>query len=351
MILTMNKNFLCGRNLSLTVAMMLLLLLPLALCTFYSSNRRHYTPKWLHHKVLRRVAPHLRERRDYYYEHTNSSLESNYSTVSSSSLFCEQQGCKRQGELCKGSFSNVDGCIEDCCAYGLECVQTAYGERRCNYNTLDMNCSLDSSLCMRGERCSINGSCVGMYAPGDGCLSDDDCILATNCSNSNHTCVGLQEGAACSPYSYECAYGLYCSPKTSVCTTQQSSGQSCDSPNACEWLHVCVEGSCRRLWTQSAGQPCIPDDWDYSNCDFGLECINGNCSHPQHEASVPCVHNSDCSHGEPCLCNEFLGGFYCDRPLYTDNCVSQFKSMLACAEEHECIIEGKTPPPPSSFQY
>lgn len=259
---------------------------------------------------------------------------------SSSSLFCKAQGCKKEGEQCSGSFSNPEGCHVDCCAYGLECVAVEDGYSICLHNTLNMSCSDNEKLCMRGEQCSVNSSCIGIYAPGDSCTSNSDCVLQNTC-NSRGICEGLPENASCTPFSYECDYGFYCSPKTSTCQKQRGSGEGCDSPNACKWLHVCVTGTCRRLWTQQAGSSCIPDDWDYSNCDFGLECLNDSCVHPQRQENVPCIVDSDCPGNEECLCNDFLGGFYCDRPLYTDGCAAEFKSMLQCAENHSCIIEGE----------
>lgn len=277
----------------------------------------------------------------------SSSESTGKESTSSSSQQCDKQGCGKIGDPCTGSFYDGSSCENAaCCAYGLECVSGVNGTKFCARDTINASC-IHNLHCASGEQCA-GKVCVTALAAGDSCSKDKDCVGKLHCVNG--TCQGMKKGENCDPTLYECEYGYYCDSNSNQCTPVLKDGKNCTSDDQCDWLSVCAGNKCHKLWSQKAGDACVPEDWEDSNCDFGLICdpVNDTCQHPMKKEVKKCTNSSDCDSGI-CGCDPFKGDFYCENPLYVDDCRIPFMDMLNCSAQHSCIMEDQIFLPGSCF--
>jgi hypothetical protein len=239
--------------------------------------------------------------------------------------------CLSAGTACGLASTSCPTCP---CDVGLVCLSG-----KCQGVNIGAACTL-STDCVSAPNSlpvtCLSGTCqqvrVSMFAAGDSCNVNSDCVNSLNCTGGK--CQGKASGATCI-VTAECSAGLYCAAGT--CAALKATGTSCASDAEC--TYICNQGTCANFGSVSSGGGCS----EQSACADGLYCnpITSTCVAPTN-AGVSCdTDPTICTTGSGCVCSLLTGKATCIS--LTESCTSNWNSASNCAKSNGCQSGGFYP--------
>ena len=244
---------------------------------------------------------------------------------------CSDGDACTTGDRCGGGSCNGGGALN--CNDGNACTDDSCVPATGCRNTNNTRTCDDGNACTTTDRCS-GGACVGSGTlncnDGNVC-TDDSCVPATGCRNTNNTrtcddgnactltdrCSG---GACVGTGAPDCDDGNLCTDDSCVPATgcrNTNNTRSCDDGNACTDPDQCSGGAC-------TGTPISCNDFQEctsDSCNPASGCVNiprtgefcGGCETGTCNSGGTCI-GGGCPAGRVCICPGFCGSPGSDCP-------------------------------------
>eukprot|EP01101_Sappina_pedata_P005065 TRINITY_DN2256_c0_g1_i1.p1 TRINITY_DN2256_c0_g1~~TRINITY_DN2256_c0_g1_i1.p1 ORF type:complete len:369 (-),score=93.83 TRINITY_DN2256_c0_g1_i1:112-1218(-) len=251
--------------------------------------------------------------------------------------------CLSVGDDCKSAWNfetNAnDYCLSNngslCCAENLSCYNG-----KCATDNLGSKCAADTdcfSVPTETVAC-FNQTCQYVYAPGDSCSVDSDCISGLTCDNG--LCAGLATGAACTSDD-NCDINNFC--QLGFCALRQSTGDGCSANRQCASGLICMDNAvCGTGYTVESGGSCTLT----SQCEDMNICSGGVCTSAP-SSQPKCSQTSDCKNTgaqlNVCVCSLFSGESFCEPTLAQNACGLVEPDLFDCMNKNNCTKISTNP--------